>query len=95
MTYQLEFDDEALKEWNKLDGSIRKKFAGKLKERRDNPRVLADKLSGMDDCYKIKLRNDGYRLVYKVEDDTVVIAVISVGKRDKKFVYKKAQKRLK
>jgi len=95
MTYQLEFNDKALKEWNKLDGSIRKKLAAKLKERRDNPRVPADKLSEMDDCYKIKLRSDGYRLVYKVEDDKVVIAVISVAKRDKKLVYERAKKRLK
>jgi mRNA interferase RelE/StbE len=95
MTYSLEFDDDAKKEWDKLDGSIRKKFADKLKERRENPRVPSAKLSGMDDCYKIKLRNDGYRLVYRVEDDTVVIAVIAVGKRGKNLVYKKAHKRLK
>lgn len=94
MSYNLEFNDDAKREWDKLDGSIRRKFSAKLKERRDNPRVTADKLSNMDDCYKIKLRNDGYRLVYKVEDEIVVIVVVSVGKRDKKFVYKKAQKRL-
>lgn len=95
MTYNLEFNDEAKKEWDKLDGSIKKKFAAKLKERAESPRVPSAKLFGIDDCYKIKLRSDGYRLVYKVEDNTVTILVVSVGKRDKSLVYKKTEKRLK
>lgn len=40
----LEFNLKALKEWNKLDSSIRLQFAKKLKERLDLPRVEADRL---------------------------------------------------
>jgi len=40
-----------------------------------------------------KLRASGYRLVYEVVDDEVMIFVIAVGKRDKNIVYKKAHKR--
>ena len=48
----------------------------------------------MPDCYKIKLRQAGYRLVYRVDDDTVFVTVIAVGKRDKNGVYDTANIRL-
>jgi len=95
MIYKTKIAKDAKKEWDKLDGSIRKKFAKKLKERLENPRIPSAKLFGMDDCYKIKLRNDGYRLVYRVEDETITVEVISVGKRDKSLIYKTTKKRLK
>jgi mRNA interferase RelE/StbE len=39
------------------------------------------------------LRASGYRLVYEVDDEAIVIYVIAVGKRDRGIVYKKAEKR--
>ena len=60
-----------------------------------NPHVDASKLSGADNMYKIKLRQSGYRLVYKVEDDVVIVTVLAVGKRERSDVYNKALKRLK
>lgn len=95
MTYRLRFTEDAKKEWDKLDPGIRNKFAKKLKERRDNPRIPSAKLSGIKDSYKIKLLDDGYRLVYTVEDDIVTIDVITIGKRNQNLVYKTAKKRLK
>jgi len=59
----------------------------------ENPRIISTALSGMKDCYKIKLRATGYRLVYRVFDDRLVIQVIVVGKRDKGEVYKKMKDR--
>lgn len=44
--------------------------------------------------YKIKLHQSGYRLVYKVEDDIIVVTVLAVGKRERSDVYHKAMKRL-
>jgi mRNA interferase RelE/StbE len=49
----------------------------------------------MPDCYKIKLRAAGYRLVYQVFDARVVVVVVAVGKREDSAVYRKAGKRLK
>jgi mRNA interferase RelE/StbE len=94
MTYSLRFKEEAKKEWDRLDPVIRENFAKKLRQRRENPRVNSAKLSGMPDCYKIKLRSAGYRLVYEVRDHEVVIVVIAVGKRERSAVYKIAAKRL-
>jgi len=51
-------------------------------------------LSGADNLYKIKLRQSGYRLVYKVEDDIVIVTVLAVGKRERSDVYKKAIHRI-
>jgi mRNA interferase RelE/StbE len=94
MTYSLRFKEEAKKEWDRLDPVIREHFAKKLRQRRDNPRVDSARLSGMPDCYKIKLRQAGYRLVYEVRDHEVVIVVIAVGKRERSAVYKIAAKRI-
>ena len=94
MTYKLDFKKSALKEWNKLGSTLRLQFKKKLIERLDNPHVNASKLSGADNMYKIKLRQSGYRLVYKVEDDVVIVTVLAVGKRERSDVYNKALKRL-
>lgn len=94
MTYKLRFHELALTEWNKLDNSIREPLKKKLIERLEVPHVTAARLSGMPNCYKIKLLHVGYRLVYRVEDDIVFVTVIAVGKRDKLKVYGTAKSRL-
>lgn len=94
MSYKLLFREDALKEWNKLDSSIKNQFKKKLAERIEFPRVENSRLNGMQNCYKIKLRNAGYRLVYQVRDNEIVISVVAVGKREKNAVYKAAAKRI-
>jgi mRNA interferase RelE/StbE len=94
VSYKLRFHELALKEWKKLDATLREQFKKKLVERLDNPRILSSALAGMPNCYKIKLRKVGYRLVYRVEDDIIYVTVIAVGKRDKLWVYSQAHDRL-
>ena len=94
MTYKLRFHELALTEWNKLDGSIKSQFKKKLAERLEQPKLKSSALSGMKDCYKIKLRQPGYRIVYRVDDDIVSVTVIAAGKRDKEKVYQDAGKRI-
>lgn len=93
MTYRLKFKDEALKEWHKLDSTLREQFKKKLAERLRGPRVPAAKLSGHADRYKIKLRSSGYRLVYEVRDVEVVVVVVAIGKRERNAAYAAAAKR--
>ena len=88
MSYELEFLPSALKEWQKLDNSIKVQFKKKLSERLENPKVTKDKLRGYEDVYKIKLRDIGYRLAYQVKDDEIVVLVLVVGKRENNEVYK-------
>lgn len=95
MTYELAFVESALKEWRKLAPQLREQFKAKLGERLRNPHVPSARLHGMPDCYKVKLRAIGYRLVYQVDDGVLLVTVVAVGKRDKGMVYSIAGKRLK
>ena len=80
--YALEWSESARKAWRKLDPQIKAQFEAKLQSRLASPRVPGDKLHGLKDCYKIKLRSIGYRMVYQVIDGRLVVVVISVGRRD-------------
>ncbi len=94
MTYELEFLEEALKEWGKINSTIQEQFKKKLKERLSNPKIKSAKLSGSNYRYKIKLKSAGYRLVYEVIDNKMIVLVIAIGKRERNQVYKLAAKRL-
>jgi mRNA interferase RelE/StbE len=92
MSYELGFLDEALKEWRRLDNTIREQLKKKLVEVLENPRIPSAKLSGHSDRYKIKMRSIGYRLVYEVRDHELIVLVIAIGKRERSEIYKAAAK---
>jgi mRNA interferase RelE/StbE len=95
-SFNLEFHVLALKEWQKLDNSVKDQFKKQLQKRLNNPRISSAKLHGdLDNFYKIKLRTVGYRLIYEVIDHKLVIIVIAVGRRDQDAVYQSAIKRSK
>ncbi|MBC3303639.1 type II toxin-antitoxin system RelE/ParE family toxin [Pseudomonas sp. SWRI18] len=94
MTYSLDFDARALKEWQKLGDTLRQQFKKKLAEILNNPRNEANRLHGLPDCYKIKLRSSGYRLVYQVVDQEITVVVVAVNKREHDQAYRKATERL-
>ena len=93
MSFELAFHPEALREWHKLDAVIRAQFKRKLQERLEQPRIPASKLRGAPDRFRIKLRSAGYRLVYQVLDQQLLVLVVAVGVRDRLAVYRKAQQR--
>ena len=93
MSFDLQFLPSALKEWQKLGSTVREQFKKKLTERLEAPRVPGDALHGLEQHYKIKLRSSGYRLVYRVEDQSVTVTVVAVGKRERNDVYKTAAAR--
>lgn len=94
MSYNLEFDPRALKEWRKLGDDVRLQFKKKLEQILQNPRLDKNRLRELPDCYKIKLRASGYRLVYQVRDQTITVFVVAVGKRERSAAYDAADKRL-
>ena len=94
MTYELEFDPRALKEWHKLGATVRDQFKKKLSEVLKHPRIEANRLRELPDCYKIKLRKAGYRLIYQVQDEKVLILVLAIGKRNKSEAYNDTEKRV-
>lgn len=92
--YKLGFKQSAQKELSKLAKPIQQQFYLKLKERLSNPHVPKDALTGMPNCYKIKLRSIGFRLVYQVTDQELIVTVVAVGKRERNEAYRKARERL-
>ena len=92
--YRLKFVPDAWREWQALDGSLKQALKPLLAKCLQNPHVpgalLHRELAG---CYKIKLLKQGCRLVYMVEDDELVVLVLSVGKRDGGAAYLAAAKR--
>lgn len=80
--YKIHFTETSLKEFKKLGATVQAQFKKKLKALQTNPHIISAKLHGdLANCYKIKLRSAGYRLVYQVKDDMLIIIVIAVAKR--------------
>ena len=80
--YGLEFyNTKAKKEFFSLPESVRKQLDAKLNERRNNPVVPKDKLSGHKDVYKIKIKKPAVRLCYKIENRKMVLIIVITGSR--------------
>lgn len=88
MTCELEFEKSVLKEWNKIGATVRAQFKKKLLQILVEPHTPSAELSGVNDLYKIKLRQSGHRLVYQVIDQVMTVSVIAIGKRAGSNVYK-------
>ena len=93
--YRLKFLPAVLKEWFTLDGSVKEVLRKALKKRLEQPHLPGSELHGdLHGCYKIKLRQQGYCLVYNVEDDVLVVLVLAVDKRENMVAYRSALERL-
>lgn len=95
MAYSIKVHEDFVAELNKLDSTIKQQLRKKLDKVVENPHIPKNRLSGeLHNCYKIKLRKAGVRLVYQVNDDEIYILLLTVGKREDNEVYDTALKRL-
>lgn len=93
-TYGLAFMPEALAEWHALDGSVKATLKKSLAKRLVQPHQPGSRLNGeLGQCYKIKLLKHGYRLVYTVEEEMLVVLVIAIDRRADNDVYRSALRR--
>lgn len=100
MDYQIEFIPEAADDYNKLDGSIRKKVNKKLEELSQNPflgELLGNKFGiNLSGYYKLYVDSKKIRIVYRIiGDDIEVIEIWGIGKRDKEEIYRLIGQRVK
>jgi mRNA interferase RelE/StbE len=97
MTYELIFTPTSKKDWNKLDNAVKTAFKKILERRLNNPVVPKDRMRNCGDekLYKIKLQSQGFRLVYKIEDELIILLVVAVGKRENDQVYINLSEKLK
>lgn len=81
MNYEIKFKPIALKKFKKIDKTIRNQFLDKLNEIAQDVDNFPHKRLFLQH-YLCKIRIDGFRLLYQIIDDQLVIAVSDIGRRD-------------
>ncbi len=100
MPCKVEFHSDAGKDFEGLDGAVKKEAAKKIDALAGNPflgKPLGNKL-GIDltGFYKIYIAKKKYRIVYRLIGEHIeVIEIVGIGRRDKEEIYKLVAKRLK
>lgn len=83
MIWRIEWDDRARKELRKLDPPTQKEIFSYLRTRiltSKNPRSFGEGLSG-NKAGLWRYRIGNYRLICRLEDNTFVVLIVSVGHR--------------
>lgn len=92
MRYQVEFTQIAFDEFAHLTEKVQGKLSLVIGALSDEPRPRgARKITGLDDCYRI--RYGDYRLIYAVIDEYLVVLIVRAGHR--KDVYENMSNLLK
>ena len=100
MVCRIEFIPDAEKDFDILDGSVRKEVAKKIDALAENPflgKPLGKKF-GVDltGFYRLYVGKKKYRIVYRLIGKQIeVIEIVGIGKRDKEAIYKLVARRLK
>lgn len=108
MNWEVEYLPEAEEEFLALDGSTKRRVSNAIARVKINPypstgdgkgrvgygKPLGNK-NGLDltDFLKVKLRKDGIRIIYKLEEENGVMKIVVVGVRADMEVYKVAYSR--
>ena len=110
MSWQVEYLPEAVEDLKALNASQRNRVVKAIQKVGSNPFPAYDDAKGrcgygkplgnktgfdLAGLLKIKLRQDGIRVVYKLEEDRGAMKVIIVGMRSDDEVYRLAAKRRK
>ena len=94
MRFNVLLIQEAKKDFEKLDGSIKKQILKKLILLETNPflgKPLGNR-AGMDltGYYKLYAYKKKIRIIYEIQDDALIIMIMSIGKREDFTVYLQA-----
>lgn len=79
--YRVVWNEKALKELSKLDKQVAKRIENKINQHLCKaPERLGETLTGVfAGTYKYRIGD--YRVIYKIQDDALIIAIIRVGHR--------------
>lgn len=98
MNFKIEFHPEAKKEFDSLDGSLKKPVLKQIKKLQTSPflgKELGNKhamdLSGYRKMYCC---NKKVRIVYKIVDNKLVVFIVAIGGRNNLHAYKTAYDRI-
>ena len=83
MTYRLLFLKEAVEEFKRLDKAVQQIIKEKLELLAQKPQALRNNIKPLKGKYKglYRLRVGNYRIIYKVDNDQLIILVIRIGHR--------------
>jgi mRNA interferase RelE/StbE len=100
MLYRIEFIPEAVEDYNRLDGSVRKKVDKKIDELRSNPflgEFLGNKFNiDLTGFYKTYVDRKKIRIVYRlINQEVEIVEIWGIGKREKEEIYRIIGERLK
>jgi mRNA interferase RelE/StbE len=84
MKYTVLIERYALKQIMKLDKKIIPVIKAAIFDLSDNPRPFGYKKLKGEDAYRIRVGD--YRVIYEINDNTIIVTVVSVGHR--KDIYK-------
>ena len=103
MTWVIEFLPEADRDLGELDSSVRTIVLKGIEKVRKNPLPQSEggygkplgnhSSSSLANLLKIKFKNIGIRVVYKIVRDDDVMKVIIISTRDDEKVYREAERR--
>lgn len=99
MACKIELHPEAVRDFDRLDGSVKKEVARKIDALSENPflgKPLGNRM-GMDltGFFKLYAVRKKFRIVYRLMDDRLeVIEIVGIGKREKEEIYKLIYKRM-
>jgi mRNA interferase RelE/StbE len=80
MSYEVRLKPSAERALRKLPREIQRRIASRLDSLGGDPRPSGcEKLAGADRLYRV--RTGDYRIVYRVDDDVLVVLVIAIGHR--------------
>ncbi|MGH8126761.1 MAG: type II toxin-antitoxin system RelE family toxin [Gammaproteobacteria bacterium] len=87
MTWRIEFEDKALKEFSRIDSTNQRRILSYLRKRianADNPRLLGTSLKGqLSEYWRYRVGN--YRVLCDIQDETLIVLVIRVAHRSKVY----------
>lgn len=92
MAWRVELTEDAERDFVALDGSLRKLVRKKLAKLEKNP-YIGEELHNRAGCnlrgyYKLYFNGTRYRIVYRIENDILVVLIIGIGQRAHGAVYR-------
>ncbi len=98
MAYKIEFLPDAAREFDALDGSLKKLAAKQLDKIAERPELgeTLGKRMGIDltGYRKTYFGKKGYRIVYEIQRQRLVVLIIGIGKREREEIYREIGRRL-
>jgi mRNA interferase RelE/StbE len=80
VSYRVEIAPAAERQLRRLDATTRSRIADRIRQLADEPRPHGvEKLGDPDDL--LRMRAGAYRIVYRVEDDALIVLVVRIGHR--------------